>query len=339
MTLGRLKRLVAQGRRRALVRLRTRHLRGPRMFHLADDEICGVLLGRNVAYTIDEFMAHYRALGMTHLVYLDNGSDDGSVERMAAHDNVIVARNTLNFRDYQRDLRFVSATMFCEGGWRLAVDFDEILDYPGAPELSLPGLARRLSERGQTGLVAQMLEMVPDGPLEDHSGVDFATARRLFRYYSTQNITSYDYHSEECPLHWFLAQNSVDEPHVPFMYGGLRRTLFAEECCLSKHVLFRMGPGVTPLCHPHVTTGLRCADFTVLLKHYKFAGGFLEQERRRQAEGRLYHNESDLRLAAFARNEHMSLMLPEMRSDPTPEELLDDGFLMATPAARAVLGL
>ncbi|WP_165354582.1 glycosyltransferase family 2 protein [Tropicimonas sp. IMCC6043] len=319
--------------------LATLHVSGPKKFQLADDEVCGVLLGRNISYYIPEFMAHYRAIGMKYLVYMDYGSDDGSIGMMAKYDDVIILSNTLNFRDYQRYMRMHAATRYAEGGWRLAVDADEILRYPGDDRIDLPGLVRRLAGRGQTGVVAQMLEMVPDCPLEEVDTLSFAEARRVFRNYSLENISAYPYHSEETPLHWFLSQNSVADPHLAFMFGGLRRTLFSEDCCLSKHVLYRPGRGVVPMMHPHVTMGLHCADFTALLQHYKFAGGYLERERRRQVEKRLSHSEGDLRLAALARNPKMRLTFPGIRHDPTLQDLIRDGFLWVSSPARQMLGV
>ncbi|MDV7141179.1 glycosyltransferase family 2 protein [Tropicimonas sp. TH_r6] len=296
-------------------------------------------MGRNIAYYIPVFMEHYRALGMRYLVYLDNGSDDGSIEVMQRYGDVITLHNKLNFRDFQRHMRMHMAREYAVGGWRLAIDADEILRYPGEARLDLRELCRRLETRGMTGLLAQMLEMVPDGPLETVDALPFESALRTFRRFSLGNLSAYRYHDPEIPLHPLLHQNGLSDPDLRFLYGGLRRTLFSEDCCLSKHVLFRDGPEVTPLPNPHVTTGLHMADFTALLQHYKFSGGFLARERRRQAERRLSHNETELRLAAFARNPQMSLTVADMQSDPTPTGLLEAGFLQATEDASRMLGL
>lgn len=333
----RLGREIESRRRRRLVRRHTRHVHGPRRFRLEADEVCGLLLGRNIAYYVEEFMRHYRSIGMRYLVYLDNGSDDGSIERMCGYEDVIVLSNRLNFREFQRYLRLHMARHYASGGWRLAVDADEILRYPGDDRIDLPGLAGRLEQRGMSGLLAQMLEMVPAGPLEQSDALSYAQARARFRHYSLKDIDALPYHHPDAPLHELLAQNSLSDPGLDFLHGGLRRTLFAEDCCLSKHVLFRDGPAVNPLVNPHVTTGLHMADFTAVLQHYKFAGGFLARETRRQREGRLSHNETDLRLAAFSREPGMSLCLPGMGADPTPTGLLAAGFLSATEAAREML--
>ena len=319
--------------------LSTRHVSGPARFRLASDEVCGVLLGRNIAYFIPAFMAHYRALGMKYLVYMDNGSDDGSIDLMRGYERVIVLSNRSNFREYQGYLRKHLGRAYVDGGWRLAVDADEFLRYPNEARIDLPALARRLSERGHTGLLAQMLEMVPEGPLAKVDDLAFDTARERFRHYSLKDISALPYHSRAIPFHGFLSQNSLSDERVKILFGGLRRSLFAEDCCLSKHVLYRDGPKVITQPHPHVSTGLHMADFTVALQHYKFAGGFLAREQRRQAEGRVSHNETDLRLEAFAKAPDMALNLPGMANDPTPEGMLQDGFLTASEPARKMLGL
>ncbi|SDK93484.1 Glycosyl transferase family 2 [Aliiruegeria lutimaris] len=324
---------------RLATRLRTRHVSGPARFQLAPDEVCGLLLGRNIAYYIPGFMAHYRALGMKYLVYMDNGSDDDSVELMRGYERVIVLRNRSNFRDYQPYMRMHLGCAYAEGGWRLAVDADEILRYPGEGRIDLPALAGILSDRGHTGLLAQMLEMVPEGPLADVDDLGFDAVRERFRKYSLNDISALPYHSGDIPFHGFLARNTLTDDRVKILFGGLRRSLFAEDCCLSKHVLYRPGPNVLPQPHPNVSTGLHMADFTLALQHYKFAGGFLAREQRRQTEKRLSHNETELRLAAFAKQPRMALSVPGMQGDPTPEDLLEAGFLTASDPARERLGL
>ncbi|MFV0334269.1 MAG: glycosyltransferase family 2 protein [Tropicimonas sp.] len=335
----RLKGALRRRSRQITSQLNTRHIWGPRKFHLGPEEVCGILLGRNISYYIPEFMEHHRGMGMNYLIYMDNGSDDDSVERLRTYDNVIILSNTLNFRDYQPYMRSQAATRYVEGGWRLALDADEILRFPGDDHIDLPELARRMTARGQTGLVAQMLELVPDGPLSAVATLSYPEVRKVFRNYSTENITAYRYHDETAPHYGMLRRNSVADPQVSFLFGGLRRTLFAEDCCLSKHVFFRSGPEVIPLMNPHVTMGLHCADFTAALHHYKFSGDFLEREKRRLTEKRLSHKESDLRLAAFARDPAMSLSFPGIQHDPTPAKLLEAGFLTASADARQMLGM
>ncbi|SFD93903.1 glycosyltransferase family 2 protein [Roseivivax sediminis] len=337
MSLSRLRGRASRALQYAAVRRSIRHVAGPRRFELSDTEVATILVGRNVGFFLDRFAEHHRALGADYLVFLDNGSSDDGPERAARMDNTIVATTDANFAQNEAPLRYYAATLFTRGGWRLCVDADERLDYVGADRLALPDLAARLTARGHTGLAAQMLEMAPPGPIRPDHDRDFDAALSDFTRCSLADITSHPYHDPALPFAWFLAQNSAG-PEVEIKFGGLRRTLFGEECCLTKHPFFRAGPGIVPQPHPHVTTGIAVADFTALLRHYKFAGGALARDAMLTAEGRVAHTESAQRLARFSSEPALSFDVTTAQDDPGVEGLTEAGFLTASPEARAMLG-
>lgn len=322
---------------RSHVRMRTRHISGPKRFDLAENDVALIFLGRDIRYFLPAFFQHYRDLGIERFVYLDNGSRDGSEEFVANQPGTIVAQCDLNFRDYQSALRYTLANDFLSGGWRLGVDSDELLDYPEATRLSVPDLVGRLAERGHTGLVAQMLEMVPEHSLRAVSGLDFEASIQAFNRYSTDNVTAIEYHSDTPPLGYFLQFNTVADPGVKIMTGGLRRTLFGEDCMLTKHLLFKDAPTVLPFAHPHATCGLQCSDFTAVLKHYKFSGDYLEREIKRKAEKRLSHSEGETRLKALAEQGDIDFASLDLRQNPTVDDLIDQGFLFVSDQARRAL--
>ncbi len=323
--------------KRNYVRRLTQHIAGPRRFELKPTEVALIFLGRDVRYFLPVFFEHYRALGVDRFVYLDNGSKDGSAEFVADQPGTIVVQCDLNFRSFQNEFRYLLANDCVSGGWRLVVDADELLDYPEAHRVSVPDLAARLAARGHTGLVAQMLEMVPKSSLRSVSNLDFAGSVKAFNRYSTDNVTALDYHSGEPPLGFCLKFNTVADPGVKIMTGGLRRTLFGEDCMLTKHVLFRDSPTVLPLAHPHVSSGLHCTDFTAVLRHYKFAGDYLERELRRKTEKRLAHAEGETRLKVLEAQGDIDFSRMDLCQDPTPEKLVEQGFLFATDDARQML--
>ncbi|MEL6800425.1 MAG: glycosyltransferase family 2 protein [Pseudomonadota bacterium] len=323
---------------RALKRQVT-HIHGPQKFTLRDDEVALVILGRNVSYHLKTVVEHHRALGADYLMYMDNGSTDDSIEIAKSFPNTIVATCPLQFREYQMNMRHYASTLFIDGGWRLVLDSDELLHYPGCDHLALPDLTQRISAEGHTAMVCQMLEMVPPGPLSAHQGLSFPETIRQFNSYSLADIDARDYYSQETRWRWFLEQNKISNPDIKVMFGGIRATLFGEECCMTKHPLFKMGPEIDPGAHPHVSTGLSCTDFSGVLKHYKFSGDFLDREKERIAAQRLKHNEAVLRLSRFADEPDLSFKLPTSQFDPTVEGLLEDGFLVASDAAKIRLGL
>jgi hypothetical protein len=117
----------------------------------------------------------------------------------------------------------------------------------------------------------------------------------------------------------------------------LRNKAFGEDCCLTKHALFRMDKGVVPHPHPHVTTGVTCTDFTALLKHYKFAGGVFDREKKLLAENRIFHDETKLRVARFEAEGDLDLSQYTEHVSPDVAKLTEQGFLTASPQAREML--
>lgn len=312
-----------------------RLLHGPAMTRLKDDQIALVLVGRDVGYFLDHHIRHHLNRGVSHIIYMDNGSTDNSVEIVSRFPNVTIASCTADFRAHEGRIRYLANTRFLRGGWRLAIDPDELLDYPGSDRIDLPELARRMAARGHTALVAQMLDMVYDGSLSETTGIDFAEAERRFDRFSLAEITEKPYDSAF--LREFLEANRTTNPEIRFLFGGLRRSAFGESCCLTKHALFRMDKGVVPHPHPHVTTGVTCTDFSALLKHYKFAGGILERERKLLAENRISHGEMKLRVARIEDMGDINLGEYAKCRNPTVAGLIDKGFLKASQEALAML--
>lgn len=337
--IGRARGRLAHAAALARVRAGMRHVAGPRHLHLGPDEVALVVVGRNAAFHLPNLVAHHRALGAGWLIYLDNGSTDGSVSLAAAMPQSVVATTPADFRRHEGLIRRAAVSAFATGGWRLVVDADEMFDYPGSARLPLPGLVARMAARGHTAMVAQMLDLVPAGPATGDLAASYATARALCRGYSLKAVTARDYADPGIDFAWFLRRNRLSAPQVKVLFGGIRREVFAEDCCLTKHPLFRPGPGVVPLPHPHVSTGLVVTDATGLIRHYKFSGDFMARERALLAEGRVAHGETALRVAALAADPGLRFDVPGLRLDPTPEGLLDAGFLVATEAGRRMLGL
>jgi glycosyltransferase involved in cell wall biosynthesis len=60
---------------------------------------------RNGRPYVRSFAEHYASLGAKHLVFLDNGSTDGTVEALREYDNVTVLRSTLPFKRYQFSMK------------------------------------------------------------------------------------------------------------------------------------------------------------------------------------------------------------------------------------------
>src|SRR5919107_5356403 len=181
---------------RRFVHFNVEHLHGPEEIEYEKEELVVVCLVRDGRPYVRSFVEHYTSMGVKHLVFLDNGSTDGTVEALKKYQNVTVLRTELSFRSYQYPMKQYLIERFGWGRWSLYVDIDELFDYPYSDVVSLDSLLKYLNERSYTAVVAQMLDMFPEEPLSDVSSEEEEEDEPLkerHRFYDISNIRRQNY--------------------------------------------------------------------------------------------------------------------------------------------------
>src|SRR5215204_4289545 len=135
------------------------HVHGPEEVDYGPHELVVVCNVRDGRPYVRSFVEHYASMGVKHMVFLDNGSADGTVEALQNYDNVTVLRSKLPFRNYQLHMRRYLIRRFGRGRWTLTVDIDELFDYPYSDIVGLDSLLKYLNDKGYTAVVGQMLDM------------------------------------------------------------------------------------------------------------------------------------------------------------------------------------
>jgi hypothetical protein len=315
---------------RRAVQRGNRVVHGPARVDLAPDEVALVCLMKDAAYYVEAFIAHHQALGLRHIVIVDNGSRDATVALASGFQDVTVIRNTLPAKRYEVLLRDIAARQVLRGGWVLFADSDEMFEVPLAAPL--PRLVAYLNAQGYTAMVTQMLDLY--SPLPYGSGKDWTYAEVIQQAncYSLGQVTSLPYHDQDhIDFSWFLDRNHGD---VELKTGGLRAEVFGEACFLSKHSLVRNLPLVQLMTHPHCASGVRVADVTGLLRHYKLTGDYLARDRATVAAGTWDHAEDVKRLAAAVGGDAFTIAPASPQVYAGPAALADQGFLEASDAFR-----
>ncbi len=322
--------------RRARFARSLRHLHGA-TGTIPQDEVLAIVLVRNGGYYMDAFFDYYRALGVRHFAFIDNGSSDDTIDRIKSEPGTRIDQSTLPLAKFEDLLRQYPAQTYGRDRWCLYIDMDEVLDFEGRGEVGLNGLIRYLEAQGATALVCQMLEMFPKAPLNATADLSYRNALDEFAYFDISTVRRFEYHSPDIPFGALLSDNKVPKDNIQFYFGGVRGKVFGENCCLTKHPLIFNGPGVTPAPHPHLSMGVRCADITGVIKHYKFAGNSIARDAASLSAGDLDHGEDAARAAILSRAPDVSLFSLDARKWNRVELLTRAGFLVGSDRYRAFL--
>jgi len=308
------------------------HLHGPEEVAYEADELVVVCLVRDGRPYVKSFVEHYFSLGVKHIVFLDNGSTDGTVEALKEYDSVTVLRTTLPFKRYALLVRQYLIDRFGRRRWCLCVDIDELFDYPYSDIIGLGSLLRYLNERSYTAVVAQMLDMFPEEPLSDGgrtSELSDEPLKERHRFYDVSNISRISMRG-----HPLFRNNTLESDEVEALRGGIRQTLFSIRANLTKFPLVFSDGRVTPFDgSTHWVDNARIADFTCVLFHYKFLDGYLrEQAAQAVREEHHYNNSAEYKeyLQVLEGNPTLRVKHDTSKEIQGVNDLLENGFLIVS---------
>lgn len=161
-------------RRRLLARsVKSRHALTPRADRTAairPRDILAFSCIRNEAVRLPWFLDHHRRLGVAHFLIVDNGSDDGSTDWLAAQPDVSLWTTDASYKASRFGVDWLTWLQMKHGHghWCLTVDADELLIYPYWDTRDLHALTRWLDGQGRPMFGAMMLDLYPQGPVGDH---------------------------------------------------------------------------------------------------------------------------------------------------------------------------
>jgi hypothetical protein len=127
-----------------------------------------VSVQRNEASRLPYFLEYYRARGVSHFLFVDNDSDDGSTQYLTQQPDVSVWHTARSYRASRYGLDWLTwlQIRYCHRHWCLTADADELLIYDGDDRYDLRDLTALLDHQGRAGFGALMLEPYPKGALD-----------------------------------------------------------------------------------------------------------------------------------------------------------------------------
>jgi hypothetical protein len=303
------------------------HLHGPKEVDYGADELVVLVVARDGRPYIKSFVEHYRSLGAKHLVFLDNGSVDGTVEALTEYEDVTVLRTKLYFEKYAISMRQYLIERFGRGRWTLTVDQDELFDYPYSDVVSLKALLRYLNDNSYTAVVAQWLDMFSEELLSKATGDEEESLKEVLRFYDLSNIRTQSYETVGD------LGNVLANEEIKVLRDGMVHTLFGFRALLTKHPLIFLDDRIKPMdLSEHWVGNARVADFTGVLLHYKNPSHFYEVIQRKVTERHpdMYQRRWDAYFEALNKAPGVAVMPETARELKSVNDLVGTDFAVVS---------
>lgn len=146
---------------------------------------------RNERIRLPYFLDYYRKLGIDHFVLVDNGSDDGSCEYLAAEPDVSLWSTGASYKRSRFGMDWMMHLLRRHGRekWCLTVDVDEFLVFPFCETRPLRALTDWLDSSGTRSFSAMLLDMYPKGAMHEQPYREGQNPFEIAQYFDSGNYS------------------------------------------------------------------------------------------------------------------------------------------------------
>lgn len=239
---------------------------------------------RNARRYLPSFLQHYRNIGVTRFIFVDDQSTDGSLEYLEKIENVDLYQSRLSYMESNRGLLFKEEVVEIYGAnrWWVFVDIDEYIVYDGIETHGLSDLTRALERRRLTRLLAPLLDMYPSGNIQQ-AHFDGSDSQMPWEVASAFDRSGY-----------FIRFRGKDWE----IRGGVRHRVFGNWVELTKYPLMYVADGdyFRSIHYPRPHYGNSTPILGNLL-HFKFFSDYEDSIRRAVEEGRYFEGSKHYKVA------------------------------------------
>jgi hypothetical protein len=135
---------------------------------ISSDSILLFSTMRNERIRLPYFLKYYRDLGINQFLIVDNNSDDGTTEYLAAQPDVSLWHTAHSYKRARFGADWLNSLQrrFGHNHWCLTVDPDEFFVYPFCDTRPLRALTDWLDSSSIKSFSAMLLDMYPKGPFD-----------------------------------------------------------------------------------------------------------------------------------------------------------------------------
>lgn len=136
---------------------------------IRSDDLLLFCTQRNEGIRLPYFLEYYRKMGIGHFFFVDNDSDDGSLDYLADQPDVSVWSTKASYKRARFGVDWLNGLQmkYAHGHWVLTVDPDELLVFPFCDTRPLRALTDWLDASSIKSFSAMLLDMYPKGRLDE----------------------------------------------------------------------------------------------------------------------------------------------------------------------------
>lgn len=244
-------------------------------------DIAVICVLRDEIHLISEFLDHYRMGGIRNFVFIDNGSEDGTVERLSAEPDVTLYQTRDRF-DWRMKQGWINLVMMMQGvpNWFIYADADEKIVFDGYPRRSFADLCFEMERRGIRRVRGFLLDMYGKQPILAAQASEPFTLAEWSPFYDAEGYS-------EAQFAQIISRKGGPRKRA---FGSVD-TRFNPE--LTKYPIFKLRPGeifVNPHSHWPYDDNFASPCFLGIL-HYKFTPQF-GRKMKRAIEENTYWSDS-----------------------------------------------
>lgn len=286
---------------------------------LGNDDLPLIFLTHNDRRFIRSFLAHYRKLGVTRFICVDDASDDGTREALIAEPDVDVFGSNVRYREARRGRIWRERLLSTYGSdrWYLNVDSDEYLVYADCDRYPLPKLISVLEKMGIERCPAPMLDAYPPG------AIAAATFEGLDDTMPWKVAASID----GCGYRLTRKRRALS------LAGGMRERVFDTGLELMKYPLmyWRQGYSLGVSIHQPLPYRHNHAPIFGALLHFKFFSDAASMARKAVADQQYFNNAQAYNAIAQVLDtlDDVSFVSRQSFSYAGPNDLIERGFMQS----------
>lgn len=233
---------------------------------------------KNDIYKIKSFLQHYRQLGIRNFIFIDNVSDDGTVEFLLEQEDTIIITAYDSYTSKRRDA-WINRVIAYYGYdcWYIIVDSDEFLTYLDCEQHNINELLGIFFKKNILNARALMIDM--------YGGKDFYQNKLKE---SIENCNLFDKNGYFC--------EKSDKTYL--IKGGFRKRVFGIDMWITKFPIIYFQTGDL-ICNAHFNFPYKknfSSECYLALRHYKFFPSDLIKYKERVVRENFYNNSSEYKI-------------------------------------------